>query len=82
MKRLSIVLFAVVLILAATSLVAAPKELTILWAQWDPADYLQQLVKEYSGATREGRPGALGLVRRPVLHRHGGKWDRVGHGHR
>jgi len=51
MKRLSIVLFAVVLILAATSLVAAPKELSILWAQWDPADYLQQLAKEYTGAT-------------------------------
>ncbi len=51
MKRLSIVLSAVVLILAATSLVAAPKELTILWAQWDPADYLQQLSKEYTGAT-------------------------------
>jgi multiple sugar transport system substrate-binding protein len=51
MKRLSIVLCAVVLILSATSLVAAPKELTILWAQWDPADYLQQLCKEYTGAT-------------------------------
>jgi multiple sugar transport system substrate-binding protein len=51
MKRFSIVLSAVVLILAATSLVAAPKELTILWAQWDPADYLQQLAKEYPGAT-------------------------------
>jgi multiple sugar transport system substrate-binding protein len=51
MKRLSIVLLTVVLIFAAASLVAAPKELNILWAQWDPADYLQQLCKEYSGAT-------------------------------
>jgi multiple sugar transport system substrate-binding protein len=51
MKRLSIVLSAVVLILAATSLVAAPKELSILWAQWDPADYLQQLGNEYQKAT-------------------------------
>ena len=50
MKRFSIVLSAVVLILAATSVMAAPK-LTILWAQWDPADYLQQLAKEYTGAT-------------------------------
>ncbi len=25
------------------------KELTILWAQWDPANYLQQLVKDYQG---------------------------------
>ena len=23
------------------------KELTILWAQWDPSNYLQQLVKDY-----------------------------------
>ena len=39
---------------AATAATAAPaassgnvKELTIIWAQWDPANYLQQLVKEY-----------------------------------
>jgi multiple sugar transport system substrate-binding protein len=51
MKRLGIVLFTVVLLLAGATLFAAPKELTILWAQWDPADYLQQLVKEYPGAT-------------------------------
>jgi multiple sugar transport system substrate-binding protein len=51
MKRLGIVLLTVVLLLAGTSLFAAPKELSILWAQWDPADYLQQLAKEYSGAT-------------------------------
>jgi multiple sugar transport system substrate-binding protein len=25
------------------------KELKILWAQWDPADYLQQLAKDYEG---------------------------------
>ena len=27
------------------------KELNILWAQWDPADYLQQLVKDYEAET-------------------------------
>jgi multiple sugar transport system substrate-binding protein len=27
------------------------KELKILWAQWDPADYLQQIGKEYEKAT-------------------------------
>jgi multiple sugar transport system substrate-binding protein len=27
------------------------KELKILWAQWDPADYLQQLVKDYEAET-------------------------------
>jgi multiple sugar transport system substrate-binding protein len=53
MRRLSFVLFAVALLLAATTLFAAPavKELSILWAQWDPADYLQQLGKEYEAAT-------------------------------
>jgi multiple sugar transport system substrate-binding protein len=53
MRRVSSVLFVVVLLLAATTLFAAPavKELTILWAQWDPADYLQQLCKEYEAAT-------------------------------
>ena len=53
MRRLGFVLFTVVLLLAATTLFAAPavKELSILWAQWDPADYLQQLCKEYEAAT-------------------------------
>ena len=51
MKRLGIVLLTLVLLLAAATGFAAPKELSILWAQWDPADYLQQLCKEYSGAT-------------------------------
>jgi multiple sugar transport system substrate-binding protein len=53
MRRFGIVLFTVVLLLAGTSLFAAPavKELSILWAQWDPADYLQQLCKEYEAAT-------------------------------
>jgi len=30
---------------------AGVKELKILWAQWDPADYLQQLAKDYETAT-------------------------------
>lgn len=52
MKRLSIVLSTLVLLLAATTLFAAPvKNLSILWAQWDPADYLQQLCNEYQKAT-------------------------------
>jgi multiple sugar transport system substrate-binding protein len=44
---------------AATEATAAPaapaantsdvKELTILWAEWDPANYLQQLVNDYEG---------------------------------
>jgi multiple sugar transport system substrate-binding protein len=53
MKRLSIVLSTVVLLLAAATLFAAPavKDLSILWAQWDPADYLQQLCADYQKAT-------------------------------
>jgi multiple sugar transport system substrate-binding protein len=53
MKRLSFVLSTVVLLLAATTLFAAPavKDLSILWAQWDPADYLQQLCADYQKAT-------------------------------
>ena len=51
MKRLGIVLLTAVLLLTGASLFAAPKELNILWAQWDPADYLQQLCKEYQAAT-------------------------------
>ena len=47
MKRLMVVLFAVVFMFSATTVFAAPavKQLSILWAQWDPADYLQQLCK-------------------------------------
>ncbi len=53
MKRLIVVLFAVIFMLSVTTVSAAPavKELSILWAQWDPADYLQQLCNEYQKAT-------------------------------
>jgi multiple sugar transport system substrate-binding protein len=80
MKRFGIVLSAVVLILAATSLVAAPKELSILWAQWDPADYLQQLVKEYSGATVKiiQEPwGSFGDRFYTAMAANGTEWDMV-----
>src|SRR5262249_51704513 len=30
---------------------AAADKLTILWAEWDPANYLQELVKDYEKAT-------------------------------
>jgi multiple sugar transport system substrate-binding protein len=53
MKRLMVVLFAVIFMFSATTVFAAPavKKLSILWAQWDPADYLQQLCNEYQKAT-------------------------------
>ena len=34
------------LMLASSTSVLA-QELTILWAEWDPANYLQELVNEY-----------------------------------
>lgn len=37
--------------LAAAPLALAQGKLTILWAQWDPANYLQELVKDYQKAT-------------------------------
>ncbi len=33
------------------SLPAAAQELTIFWAEWDPANYLQELVNEYTAET-------------------------------
>jgi multiple sugar transport system substrate-binding protein len=51
MKRVGIVLLTAVLLLTGTALFAAPKELSILWAQWDPADYLQQLCLQYEKET-------------------------------
>src|SRR5882672_10665281 len=36
--------------LACGSVLAA-ESLTILWAQWDPANYLQELVKDYEKQT-------------------------------
>ncbi|MFN2134629.1 MAG: hypothetical protein ACK2UK_01660, partial [Candidatus Promineifilaceae bacterium] len=39
--------------MAAEDMAEAPAvdELTILWAQWDPADYLAELVKDYEAET-------------------------------
>jgi len=37
------------MLLSSTSVVA--QELTILWAEWDPANYLQELVNEYQAET-------------------------------
>lgn len=34
---------------AAASNAAGVKELTIIWAEWDPSNYLQQLVQDYKG---------------------------------
>jgi multiple sugar transport system substrate-binding protein len=38
-------------LLAFAQLAAAQGQLTILWAQWDPANYLQELVKDYEKQT-------------------------------
>ncbi|WP_025745834.1 ABC transporter substrate-binding protein [Kallotenue papyrolyticum] len=36
---------------AAAQGASGVKELTIIWAEWDPANYLQQLVKDYTAET-------------------------------
>jgi multiple sugar transport system substrate-binding protein len=50
MKKWSGLLAGAVFALACGSASAAEK-LTILWAQWDPANYLQELVKDYEKQT-------------------------------
>jgi len=45
-KKWSGLLAGVVFAIASQTAFAA-EQLTILWAQWDPADYLQELVKDY-----------------------------------
>jgi multiple sugar transport system substrate-binding protein len=37
--------------IALASMPAAAQELTIFWAEWDPANYLQELVNEYTAET-------------------------------
>ena len=39
------------LALACAALPASAQELTIFWAEWDPANYLQELVNEYTAET-------------------------------
>jgi multiple sugar transport system substrate-binding protein len=38
-------------LMLATSTTALAQELTILWAEWDPANYLQELVNDYQKET-------------------------------
>src|SRR6478672_1996727 len=44
------ILAAIVFAIAGRSVLAADS-LTILWAEWDPANYLQELVKDYEKQT-------------------------------
>ena len=44
-------LLASVAIGLATVATAAAEELTIFWAEWDPANYLQELVNDYTKET-------------------------------
>ena len=38
-------------LMLATSTNVLAQELTIFWAEWDPANYLQELVNEYTAET-------------------------------
>src|SRR4249920_16402 len=50
LKTLSKLLVGATLV-AMAPFAAAQEKLTILWAQWDPANYLQELVKDYEKET-------------------------------
>jgi multiple sugar transport system substrate-binding protein len=51
MKRTIVGLLAGTSVLALGSFGAQAQELTIFWAEWDPANYLQELVNEYEAET-------------------------------
>lgn len=51
MRRTMVGLLAGVSLAALGSLAVQAQELTILWAEWDPASYLQELVNEYQAET-------------------------------
>ena len=51
MRKTMVGLLAGVSLAALSSLAAQAQELTILWAEWDPASYLQELVNEYQAET-------------------------------
>src|SRR5690242_16380277 len=49
MKRMTMLLAGAALALTARA--ASAQELTIFWAEWDPANYLQELVNDYTAET-------------------------------
>jgi multiple sugar transport system substrate-binding protein len=51
MKKYAIRLLAGAAVLAMYAPTASAQELTIFWAEWDPANYLQELVNEYEAET-------------------------------
>jgi len=51
MKRKTLVALMAGAAFALGSYAAKAEELTILWAEWDPANYLQQLVNDYTAET-------------------------------
>ena len=55
-------------VIALSAPAAYSQELTIFWAEWDPANYLQELVNEYEAETGvtvtvETRPGRISRPR-------------------
>src|SRR6202040_4194067 len=51
MIRWLLKLSSLTVLLALSAAGYAQEKLTILWAQWDPANYLQELVKDYQKET-------------------------------
>ena len=73
---------------AAIALAAGPaaaQELTIFWAEWDPANYLQELVNEYTaetGVTVTVRDDAVARLPDQGVHRVQRQGRRLRHGRR
>ena len=63
MKRYVYRLLAGAAALAIIAPAASAQELTIFWAEWDPANYLQELVNEYEAETGVTFTGRLGTYR-------------------
>ena len=72
-KTMTSMLAGIGLVLACgTSVYAQDKELTIFWAEWDPANYLQELVNLYEAETRRqghGRNDAVARLPDQGVHR-------------
>jgi multiple sugar transport system substrate-binding protein len=51
MRSYKLRLYATAAALALSASAAGAQELTIFWAEWDPANYLQELVNEYEAET-------------------------------
>jgi len=50
-KKGSVFIFAIVFFLTVSGAAIAAESLSIFWAEWDPANYLQELVMDFEAET-------------------------------